>query len=409
MPVLTSSTSRRQRSRKPLAILAALVPVALIAGIWLGGHHPSLVPGFARGALIGDEDTRVVREAIDRVHESYYRPVARHRLADDAIRGMIARLDDRFSHYFDPAEYRRFQMFQESEFSGVGMSVTRAPLGLRVAQVFDGSPAERAGIKPGDIITAADGRPLRGRSEQISVTLIKGPPGTDVRLTFLHRGRERTVTVTRATVSVPVVASRVRRVVGIKLGVLALSQFSSGAHAEVRAALSRLLRRHVRGVVLDLRDNGGGLVKEAQLVAGAFLRGGPVVTTRGRDVPSKTLLAGGDPVAPGLPLVVLVDRDTASASEIVTGALQDRDRAVVVGTRTFGKGVFQELIELSNGGALDITAGQYFTPDGRNLGGRGVRTGRGIVPDIRARDDSRTTRDEALQRALDILAARVGR
>ena len=158
-----------------------------------------------------------------------------------------------------------------------------------------------------------------------------------------------------------------------------LSQFSSGAHAEVYAALRKLQKRGAKAFVLDLRGNGGGLVSEAQLIASAFLKDGPIVTTRGRAVKEQTLRATGDPVVPTAPIVVLVDGDTASASEIVTGALQDRDRAKVVGTETFGKGVFQEVLELSNGGALDITAGQYFTPKGRNLGGKGVATGKGII------------------------------
>ena len=172
----------------------------------------------------------------------------------------------------------------------------------------------------------------------------------------------------------PVVASTLREVCGKKVGVVALAQFSSGAHAEVYAALRRASRSAARrAYVLDLQGNGGGLVDEAQLIASAFLEDGPIVTTRGRSVPERTLTATGDPIIAKAPLVVLVNRGTASASEIVAGALQDRGRAKLVGTRTFGKGVFQEVLELSNGGALDITAGQYFTPKGRNLGGRGVR------------------------------------
>jgi carboxyl-terminal processing protease len=156
--------------------------------------------------------------------------------------------------------------------------------------------------------------------------------------------------------------------------------------------------------VLDLRHNGGGLVKEAQLVASAFLSDGTIVSLRGRGVASQTLKAIGDPIAKTTPLVVLVDRDTASASEIVAGALQDRNRAEIVGTRTFGKGVFQEVIELRNGGALDITAGQYFTPKGRNLGGKGVSQGKGIIPDVRAKDDPKTRKDEGLDRAMAVAA-----
>ena len=170
-----------------------------------------------------------------------------------------------------------------------------------------------------------------------------------------------------------------RRACGKQIGVVALSQFSSGAHAEVYAALRRLEKQGADAFVFDLRGNGGGLVDEAQLIASAFLPDGRIVTTRGRNVPEKTLDATGNPVIDkDADVAVLVDRGTASASEIVAGALQDRDRATIVGTRTFGKGVFQEVIELSNGGALDITAGQYFTPKGRNLGGQGVSAGTGL-------------------------------
>jgi carboxyl-terminal processing protease len=205
-----------------------------------------------------------------------------------------------------------------------------------------------------------------------------------------------------------VVASALRTVGGRKLAVVALATFATpGAHAQVYSAVKRRVKQGAQGIVLDLRHNGGGLVKEAQLVASLFLRDGKIVSLRGRGVAPETLNATGDPLAAKTPLVVLVDRDTASASEIVTGALQDHHRAKVVGTRTFGKGVFQEVIQLDNGGALDITAGQYFTPDGRNLGGNGVNTGAGLQPDVKAKDDPKTTPDEALDRALHVLAAEI--
>jgi len=156
--------------------------------------------------------------------------------------------------------------------------------------------------------------------------------------------------------------------------------------------------------VLDLRHNGGGLVEEARLVASIFLPEGPIVSTRGRAQPSRTLMAAGGAISTHIPVVVLIDGETASAAEIVTGALQDRHRAKVVGTRTFGKGVFQEVTTLPNGGALDLTVGQYFTPSGRNLGGRGVSRGAGIAPNVKAPDDPKTRRrDETLDAAERVL------
>jgi carboxyl-terminal processing protease len=286
------------------------------------------------------------------------------------------------------------------------VQVSQHPRGLRVEVVYDGSPAKRAGVEVGDVITSADGRSLAGRQQDDAVSLVKGPPGSDVRLAWLRDGRRIARVVTRSTVTVPVVASSLRRSDGCSVGVVRLAAFSSGAHAEVYAALRRLRKRGAGAYVLDLRDNGGGLVNEAQLVASAFLDEGPIVTTRGRAVSERTLRATGSPVIPEAPVVVLVDNGTASASEIVAGALEDRDRATVVGTKTFGKGVFQQVLELSNGGALDITAGQYFTPSGRNLGGRGVSRGSGIEPSVRAADDPDTARDEGLARAAGVVAGK---
>jgi carboxyl-terminal processing protease len=386
-----------------LALLPATL-VLLATGIFLGGH-PDRLPGFVRDALVGDEQTRVVREAIDRIHQTYYRDIPESQLADDSLKGLVAALHDRFSNYFTPKEYKQFQEVSNSEFSGIGLEVEEHPRGLRITRVYDSSPAARAHLQPGDLIVAVGATSLKGKPSAYSTSLIKGPRGSDVTITVVHAGKPRQVTLTRAVITVPVVASLLRTVAGKKLGVVALSTFSTpGAHAQVYAAIRRRLKQGAKGLVLDLRRNGGGLVKEAQLVASAFLAEGRIVSLRGRGVAPQTLNATGDPIAPRTPLVVLVDRDTASASEIVAGALQDRHRAKIVGTRTFGKGVFQEVIELANGGALDITAGQYFTPSGRNLGGGGVKPGAGIQPDVNAKDDPKTPKDEGLDRALRVLA-----
>jgi carboxyl-terminal processing protease len=393
--------------RRALASLV-LCLVLLFAGIYLGGH-PSGLPDFLRNPLVGDEDTRVVTEAIDRVNQTYYREIPKKDLANKAIAGVVASLDDRFSNYFSPVEYKKFTLQQSGEFAGIGVQVTKDADGLKIVEVYDGSPAKKAKIAVGDIVTAVAGTSLKGKTSDQSVALIQGEIGTPVKLTVrpVGGGKARAVTLTRSTISVPSVTAQQKTVKDDKYGVIALSQFSSGVHGELSAALKKAIKDGDKGVVLDMRGNPGGLVDEAQLVASQFLSDGKIVTTKGRDVPTRTLSAVGDPVAPKLPLVVLVDRNSASAAEIVSGALQDRKRATLVGTRTFGKGVFQEVLELSNGGALDITAGQYFLPSGRNLGGAGVSTGSGLTPDVQASDDPKTTKkDEALDKALDVLAAK---
>lgn len=394
---------RRRRSLAP--VLAVLLPVVLVVGIWLGGHAQYL-PGFARDALVGDDQGRLFDEALDTISENYFREVDRDLLLDEGLDGVVGSLEDRFSAYFDPDAYRSFREATEGAFEGVGMSVAEVERGLRVLTVFDGSPAKRGGLAAGDVITAVDGTSLRGKSSEEATTLIKGPAGTSVTLTVVRGERDpREVELERARVDVPVVDASMERARGAKVAHVRLAGFTSGAHGELRQAIDRLLDRGAEGVVLDLRDNGGGLLNEAVLVSSIFIGDGTIVSTKGRARPERVFEAQGEPIGADIPVVVLVDGESASASEIVTGALQDRDRARVVGTRTFGKGVFQEVRRLSNGGALDITVGEYFTPSGRNLGGGGVEQGSGIKPDIRAEDDEDTARrDEALEVAVRTVA-----
>jgi carboxyl-terminal processing protease len=365
-------------------VLVSLVGLALlVVGLWLGGH-PEDLPGFARSLFVSDRDTRVVDEAINRIASDYYRPLTKRHLADSSIAGAVASLNDRFSHYLTAKEFGEFN--QPPRFTGIGVAVDPNRGGLLIARVFDSSPAARASLQAGDEIVAVNGRSLNGVSAESAAALIKGPPGTDVQIGVRERRgghtMSRTLRITRALISEPVVDSTTRTVAGKRVGVIALAAFSPGAHGEVVEALQAERRQGVRGIVFDLRSNGGGLVEEARLTASLFIAKGTIVSTRGRTQPSQTLSATGHPIAASTPLVVLVDQDTASAAEIVAAALQDHQRATVVGTRTFGKGVFQEEQPLSNGGALDITVGEYFTPNGRNLGGGGVKQGAGITPEV---------------------------
>jgi carboxyl-terminal processing protease len=363
-------------------VLVAMLPILLVAGVWWGGH-PEDLPAFARSGLVANADTRVVDEAIDRISSDYYRPIPRSSLTNASVAGAVASLDDRFSHYLTPKEFHEFDA--PPSFTGIGVEVQPEKRGLLIARVFDSSPAARAGLKAGESIVAVNGRAIAHISAEASRGLIVGPPGTDVTLGIERRAGHgaRKLRLTRATISEPVVASATSTVHGIKLGVVALATFSPGAHGEVREAVEHELHNdHARGIVFDLRDNGGGLVEEAQLIASIFIQHGTIVTTRGRTQPTQTLSAVGDAIPASIPVVVLVDGNTASASEIVTAALQDHHRATVVGTHTFGKGVFQEEMPLSNGGALDITVGEYFTPNGRNLGGGGIKQGAGVDPEV---------------------------
>jgi carboxyl-terminal processing protease len=384
------------------------VVLVLVVGIWLGAHTRYL-PGPIADALAGNENRRVVNDGLDTIHDKYYRNISRRELSDAALTGAVADLHDRFSAYFSKKQYALFNQSINNQFTGIGMGVRDAKDGLLVLSLYRKSPAEKAGIRVGDVITAANGHKLAGLKSEAATAFIKGREGTKVTLRLRRGSKTLVKRVKRATISVPVVSSKLANAGGKRVAYILLSTFGpSTAHEEVAAAIRKQRARGAKGIVLDLRRNGGGLVSEAQLIASMFLPDGPIVTTKGRSVDTRTLYATGKPIAGKLPTVVLVDGDTASAAEIVAGALQDRHRAQLVGVKTFGKGVFQEIMPLHNGGALDITVGQYFLPSGRNLGGSRVTRGSGLKPDVPARDDPNTPKtDEALDRALAVLARKL--
>ena len=383
---------------RPLKIVLALVcGLALfLGGLWLGGH-PADLPSGVRDKFVNDEDATKA-ELIDELEDRFYKKVDRDALEKASLKGIVKALGDKFSHYLTPEEAKLLEQTTTGQFSGVGMSVDEHKKGLVVQKVFKGTPAEREGVKKGDLITNVDGKPLAGKSARVATALIKGKPGSEVTLTVVTPGsKPRKITATREKIKIPVVESRMETVGGVKVGVVQLAEFSAGAHAQVRDAIDKLLARGAKGIVLDLRGNGGGLVREAVLVSSVFLDNGPIVSTKGRTQSEQKFDAIGDAIDKDIPVVVLVDRGTASASEIVTGALRDRKRAKVVGTRTFGKGVFQEIAPLKNGGALDVTVGRYYTPSGDPV------STKGLAAEIKAVDNPKTKKDEALPKALDEL------
>ena len=389
-------------SRLSTFLIAGLCTVlALGLGMWLGGH-PDRLAGPLQNLFVDDE--RAVRAEVERsIRQNFIRPVDERRLDDASLKGMVDSLGDEFSNYFTPEEARRFQQSVEGQFEGVGMSVEKVRRGLQVLMVFEGSPAQRQGIVKGDVITRVNGKSIAGESANVATAKIKGPPGTRVKLSVFapETKKTRTLDVRRERIDVPVVRATRRTRDGRQLAHVRLATFSSGAHGKLRQEIDKQLRGGAKGILLDLRGNGGGLLQEAVLVSSIFIEKGLVVSTDGRSRARREFQAQGGAIKGDVPVVVLVDQGSASASEIVTGALRDTGRATVVGTKTFGKGIFQEVEPLSNKGALDLTVGQYFLPKGENI------QKKGITPSVRARDLPRTRRDEGLPVALRTLADKV--
>jgi len=394
------------RARGALAYAVSLLAF-LCAGLWLGGH-PATLPEPLREPFVGPS-AGLSAEAAEVIEDTYYRPVGEAELGNASLQGMVRELRrrhrDRFTEYFSPESLASFNETIEGRFSGVGLSVVPVRRGLRAVQVFPDSPARRAGISPGDTVVSVDGASIAGESSNEATAKIKGPEGTEVVLGVRDgkTGTVRRLQVTRAEVALPNVSGEVETVDGRRLGYVRMLSFSEGAHALLAEAVRKVERGGAEGIVLDLRANPGGLLDEAVLCAGIFLPEGKVVArTESRTEGDATHETVGDPVT-RLPLVLLIDRGSASAAEILAAALADNTGAKVVGTRSFGKGVFQQEEPLSNGGALKLTVGEYFTPDGVNLA-----RSRGIHPDVKVSDDRKTPADEGKERALRVLAGQVG-
>ena len=380
-------------------LVAILVIAAFIFGAFFGNRSDEL--GDVAQDIIGGDEAELSSEALDVIDESYFEEVDTEQLENASVRGMVTELKrrykDRFSHYFGPAAFERFQELTEGSFSGVGMSVTGVKRGLRVARTFDGSPAKEAGIRQGDIVTEVEGKSIAGEDPDLATAEIKGKAGTEVTITVLRpsTGDERELTLTREELAVPVVEGKLLDFDGHKIAHVELLSFSRGAHAQLKQEVERLDEEGAEALVLDLRGNGGGLLEEAVLNSSLFVEDGVIVSTEGRTSPEQTFEAVGDAL-PERPMVVLINGDTASASEIMTAALSDAGLATIVGEKSFGKGTFQEVIELENGGALDLTVGEYLTRDGESINKIG------IPPDVPAPDRPATKPAEGLQKALRV-------
>jgi carboxyl-terminal processing protease len=320
------------------------------------------------------EDLRTFTEIFGRIKRDYVEPVSDKKLLEDAVRGMLSGLDPH-SAYLVAEEYQELKEGTTGQFGGLGIEVTMENGFIKVVSPIDDTPAQKAGIKTGDLIIKLDDKPVKGMSLTDAVKMMRGEPGSKIVLTIVREGEEAPLklTLSRDIIKVKSVKSRILEK---GYGYVRISSFQSGTGDALKEALAALKKENggnLKGLVLDLRNNPGGVLNAAVEVSDAFLKSGLIVYTEGRIENSEMRFnAATDDLIDGAPIVVLINAGSASASEIVAGALQDQKRAVIMGEKSFGKGSVQTILPTSNGAAVKLTTARYYTPSGRSIQAEGI-------------------------------------
>lgn len=333
------------------------------------------------------------------VRSQYLYPVSSTQLVDGAIKGIVSSLNDPYSVYLEPKTFSQLQEQIKGSFGGLGILVGVKEQHLTVVRVYEGTPAAREGIVAGDTIVKIDDQDARGIDLETAVGLMRGPVGTTINLTVNRQGVSEPLqfTLVREEISVPTVEGRV--LPGTKIGYIAITQFTERTAGEVKDVLADLQGEQVRGIILDLRDNPGGELTAAVDVARNFIPRGPVVHIDYRSGKDQTFFSEGRSVQ--LPLVVLINGGSASAAEILAGAVKDTGAGILVGTKTFGKGIVQTLFPLDNGAGLKLTTARYLTPSKNDIHEKGIE------PDVLVQSEGNRFHDIQLDRAVEIMEQKI--
>jgi carboxyl-terminal processing protease len=370
---------------------SAIVAGAFVLGFFLTQSEQD--SGQAAAQRSTDRSVLLIDEVREELNASYYRWIHPDVLARPTVDGIIEGLEDPHTDVLTAAEFESLRDRTDGTYSGIGLTVGPATGGLVVTSAYPG-PAKSAGILPGDIIVRINGAVLADKPFESALTLIKGQPGTVVRLRVRRPPKKEAfdVEIMRRQIAVPPISARLMRMKKQKVAYIRVFSFSADAAQQLTMTTSRLVAKGASGAIIDLRDNPGGLLSQAVDVASIFIADGIVCRTAGLHEEEHTYRVTGFPTHPKLPLVVLVNGGSASAAEIVAGALVDQDRATLVGQRTFGKASVQTVAPLTNGRALKLTTAKYVTPAGADI------TGEGLHPSVEAVDDPLTAeRDEAIK------------
>ncbi len=367
-----------------------LIAIALVVIVWFalgsGGTQTNSGTTFAP-----------LNDIYRYIQTYFYWPsrVNQQKLLYGAMKGMVNSLDDPYSEFMTPQDYKQFQESMAGKFSGVGIYITIKDGVLTVIAPLSGTPAEKAGIRAGDQILKIDGVSTKGITLSQASVKIRGTPGTTVNLYVRHTdGTEENIPIVRATITVDPVTSKL--VADGKIGYIQIRWFAGDAAAQLDKALSGFDLSHLDGLILDLRNDPGGYLQTAISVSSRFVDSGIVVTTKDRVSGDQTYWSTGNTI-PDLPLAVLINGGTASAAEITAGAIRDHDMGILIGQKTFGKGVIQRLFTFPDGSALKLTTGEYHTPNGNAV------QGIGITPDITVKSEG-----DPLKVATDWIEAHVG-
>jgi carboxyl-terminal processing protease len=355
-----------------------LVLTGLVAGVLVSIGHGVFAEREAVQATLPVEELRTFSDVFGRIKNDYVVEVDDKELIENAIRGMLSGLDPH-SSYLDAEQFTELQVGTTGQFGGLGIEVGMEDGFVKVIAPIDDTPAQRAGVQAGDLIIRLDDTPVKGMTLNDAVKIMRGKPGSDIELTIVREGLDQPlkISITRDIIKVKSVRARLLEP---GFGYLRISQFQSKTAENMVAAIDKLNQENkqpLQGLVLDLRNNPGGVLNGAVAVSDAFLKKGMIVYTEGRIADSRLRFnATPDDVLNGAPLVVLVNQGSASASEIVAGALQDHKRAIIMGVKTFGKGSVQTILPLSSESALKLTTARYYTPSGKSI------QAEGITPDI---------------------------
>ena len=386
------------KKNNKLIIVLSLI-IFFLCGYLIGMRYPPSVFISNTGTSIFKNltnNSNLLNQTFDILQNNFYKKIS----SDELIKGMVNSLNDPYTAFFDPAETKDLQAEIEGIYAGIGVVIkmNEKEQILEIVSVFKNTPAEQAGLKSGDLIEKADSTALKGLGLEEASLRVKGEIGTSVVLTIKRENEELTFTIKRENIKIPIIEKDYRD--DGKIGYLKFNMFTDNSSAEFNSVLNEFKQKNVKGVILDLRDNSGGLLAECEKIASNFIPSGILLWTRNRDGVTEPLKIKGQEF--NLPLVVLINNGTASAAEILTGVIKDYNVGTIIGENTFGKGVIQQIFNLPGSYTLKVTVEEYLTPNKIEINGKG------ITPDITVQNNpDKPQEDLQLQKAIEILSKEI--